>query len=142
MKTFFTATLSLAFAACTLADYNTVVADINTVADFISILDNDTLAVVSGVAGVPFALQVEVDALNLDNAIVTATRDANASPAFGEPGSLTVAASVISLTSKVQKVLQDVTAQKATFGELSPIVLSSLYRESSPSLGNIMISMY
>ncbi|KAG4431937.1 hypothetical protein IFR05_012582 [Cadophora sp. M221] len=129
MRRFFTTTLALSFALSTAAaDYNTVIADINTVSNLVIILDNDTNAVLPGVAGVPFALQVEVDAVNLDNAILAATRDANASPPFGEPGSLSVSGAIINLTSKVQKALSDVTARREAFGELSPIVLSSLYQ--------------
>ncbi|KAH7360929.1 hydrophobic surface binding protein A-domain-containing protein [Rhexocercosporidium sp. MPI-PUGE-AT-0058] len=128
MKNFFTASLAFLFALSAAADYNTVITDITTVGNLITVLDNDTLAVVPGVAGVPFALQVEVDAVNLDNAILAATRDVDASAPFGEPGSLSVSGAVINLTSKVQKALADVTAQKDAFGELSPIVLSSLYQ--------------
>lgn len=132
MKSFFTAGLALTFAACAVADYQTVINSINSLGDQITILDNDTLAVIGGVAGVPYALQVEVDAVNVDNSLNSATKAANASPAFGV-GSFPVAASVISLSQKVQKTLQDVTNKKATFGDLSPIVLSSLYRKSSLS---------
>ncbi|KAL5326517.1 hypothetical protein ACEPPN_004203 [Leptodophora sp. 'Broadleaf-Isolate-01'] len=128
MRNFFTASLTLSFALSAAADYNTVITDINNVGNLITILDNDTKAVLPGVAGVPFALQVEVDAVNLDNAILAAARDATASPPFGEPGSLSVSGAVINLTSKVQKALSDLTAQQNGFGELGPIVLSSLYQ--------------
>ncbi|PVH73524.1 hypothetical protein DL98DRAFT_431165 [Cadophora sp. DSE1049] len=142
MKTFFSAALALSLAALSVADYNTVISDITNVGSLISILDNDALAVVPGVAGVPFALQVEVDAVNLDNAIIAAKRDADASEPFGEPGSLQVSAAILNLTSKVQKSLADVTSQKSAFGELSPIVLSSLYqlKQDTDAFGKAVIA--
>jgi hypothetical protein len=129
MRSFIVPGLVLGLAACTLADYNTVISDIAVLDQMLSGLDNNTLALIPGVAGVPYALQIEVDSVNVDMSIITATRDANASAPFGEPGSINVAQAILNLQPMIKKTLSDVSAKNATFGDLGPIVLSSLYRE-------------
>jgi hypothetical protein len=125
---FIYSTLSLTLVAFAVADYNTVNDDITTLSNALNTLSTDNDAVVPGVAGVPFALQVQVDAVSIHNIIQQATRDANSSPPFGSDGSASVATSIINLEPHVQSSLQDVSSKSTTFGDLGPIVLSSLYQ--------------
>ena len=120
--------VGFAFVALVFADYQTVNNDIGNISTLITTLDNDAKAVTSGVAGLPGALQVEVDAVALDKSILTGLNDAQSSDAFGTTGSLTIGLSLIALAPKITQTLKDVAAQNETFGELGIIVLSSLYQ--------------
>lgn len=120
--------VALILATYAAADYTTVNYDIGNISSLLTTLDTDTKAVAPGVAGLPAALQVELDAVALDARIVLATEDAQASDAFGSSGSLTIGLSLIELEPKITQTLQDVAAQNATFGQLGIIVLSSLYQ--------------
>jgi hypothetical protein len=122
------ASVALTFSASVFADYQTVNYDIGNISTFITTLDKDTKAVTSGVTGLPAALQVEVDAVALDQRILAGLSDAQTSDAFGSFGSLIIGVSLINLAPKIAQTLQDVAAQNETFGELGVIVLSSLYQ--------------
>lgn len=91
----------------------------------------------AGLLGVSSGLQVQVDAVNIYNKLKSATADANASPAFGEPGSQQVFSALQTVLGTTQTALTDTSAKNTTFDELGPIVLASLYqlRQSSLDFG-------
>lgn len=121
--------LALSFAASTLAvDYTTVNNDIANITTLLTTLTTDANAIAPGIEGLPAALQLEVDATNLHNRILTSIDDANASTAFGTGGSLTIGLSFIALEPKIVSTLTAVAAKNVTLGDLGIIVLSSLYR--------------
>lgn len=104
---------------------NSVCQSINS---YLNLLDSDVKNFDSTVTGVAWALQVQVDAVLIDNQIANATALAQSSDNFGEPGSASLSATLILLSNTVSSVLKDVSNKKATFDELSPIVLASLYQ--------------
>ena len=119
---------ALALATGVFADYQTVNYDIGNISSLITTLDTDAKAVTAGVTGLPAALQVQVDAVILDERILAGLGNAQASEAFGSVGSLTIGLSLINLAPHITQTLQDVAAQNASFGDLGIIVLSSLYQ--------------
>jgi hypothetical protein len=135
--------LAVAFATRTLAvDYNTVNGDIGNITNLLATLDTDAKAIVSGVEGLPVALQLEVDAVKLHDQIVASINDANVSPAFGSGGSLAIGLSFIELEPKIVSTLADVAAKNVTIGDLGIIVLSSLYqlKQDTDSFGSAVVA--
>jgi hypothetical protein len=115
----------LALPVTVLADYNTVLSDIKNISTLLTTLTDDVKAVVPGIPGLPYALQVQVDAKNLDKRIQTGAADANASEPFGD-GSLQVGLALINLKPEIESSLKQIEGKNETFGELGVIVLSSL----------------
>ncbi|KAL3458878.1 hydrophobic surface binding protein A-domain-containing protein [Aspergillus heterothallicus] len=118
------ATLALP-AAILAADYRTVLDDINAISDQLDTLSSSVDSVTSGIPGLPYALQVQVDATNLDKRIQSGAQNANASPAFGS-GSLQVGLALIGLQPQITDALSQISQKNTTFGELGIIVLASL----------------
>ncbi|KAL2852030.1 hydrophobic surface binding protein A-domain-containing protein [Aspergillus pseudoustus] len=112
-------------AAVLAADYRTVLADITAISDQLENLSTSVDAVTSGIPGLPYALQVQVDATTLDKRIQAGAQNANASPAFGG-GSLQVGLALIGLQPKITDSLEQISEKNTTFGELGIIVLASL----------------
>lgn len=115
----------LALPVTVLADYNTVLNDIKNISTLLTTLTDDVKAVVPGIPGLPYALQVQVDATNLDKRIQTGAANANASEPFGD-GSLQVGLALINLKPEIESSLKQIGDKNETFGELGVIVLSSL----------------
>lgn len=118
--------LSLAITAIC-ADYNTVRQDLASILDLLAELDNSNAAVFGGPASIPFALQVQVDAVAIHKKLLTATDNANASPPFGI-GSLAVSADFIGAQPKISAVLDNLRGKRNDYGDLGVIVLYSLYQ--------------
>lgn len=136
-------TLALAFAACTLAvDYNTVNDDISNISNLLGSLSTDAKAIVAGVNGLPTALDLQVDAVNLHTSILTSIDHANALPKFGTVGSLSIGVSFIALAPKIVSTLQVVAGKNATLGDLGVVVLSSLYqlKQDTDSFGKVVVT--
>lgn len=118
----------LAFAASVLAvDSGTVRDDLASIKTLLETLQRDSDAVVSGIPGLPRALQVQVDAVGVDEQLLVATENARESPPFGS-GSLNVGLDLIRLEPTIGETLQTIRDKKNDFGELGVIVLSSLYQ--------------
>jgi hypothetical protein len=120
--------LSLGAVSHTLAaDYNTVRADVATILDLLQAMNKDVANVVSGPGNIPYALQVQVDAVGIHKELLTAYDNAKASPAFGS-GSFSVGLDLINAQPKISDALQQFTEKAEEFGDLGVIVLSSLYQ--------------
>lgn len=117
--------LSLLALPVVRADYNTVLGDIDNISTLLTTLTDDVKAVTPGIPGLPYALQVQVDAVNLDKRIQTGAADANASEPFGG-GSLQVGLALINLKPEIESSLKQIGDKNETFGELGVIVLASL----------------
>ncbi|KAL3486441.1 hydrophobic surface binding protein A-domain-containing protein [Aspergillus germanicus] len=115
----------LALPATVYADAQAVLNDINAIRTQLTALSSSVDGVVSGIPGIPHALQVQVDATVLDRHIQTGAQDASASPPFGS-NSLQVGLALIALLSPITDALDQITEKNSTFGELGVIVLSSL----------------
>jgi hypothetical protein len=115
----------LAVPATVYADAQAVLNDINAIRTQLTTLSSSVEGVVSGIPGIPHALQVQVDATVLDRHIQAGARDANASPPFGS-SSLQVGLSLIALQPAITDALGQISEKNTTFGELGVIVLSSL----------------
>lgn len=115
----------LALPATIFADANAVLADINSISDLLTTLSGSVEGVVPGIPGLPYALRVQADAVNVDSVITTGIQHANASGPFGS-GSLQIGLSLISLESQISSALGDIGEKNATFGDLGIVVLSSL----------------
>lgn len=113
-------------SVCLAANSTTVNADIKSISTLVTSLQDDVQYVQAGIPGVSWALQVQQDAISLDNMIIQGTTDANASAAFGGGGSLDIGLSLIALEPTITKTLQAVAAKNTSFGELGVIVLYSL----------------
>ncbi|KAL2808877.1 hydrophobic surface binding protein A-domain-containing protein [Aspergillus granulosus] len=112
-------------AAVLAADYQTVLADINAISDHLDTLSASVDSVTTGIPGLPYALQVQVEATNLDKRIQTGAQNANASPAFGI-GSLQVGLALIGLQPQITDALAQISEKNTVFGDLGIIVLASL----------------
>ncbi len=110
------------------ADYKTVHADIGQLTSLLDVLDQDAKAVAPGAAGLPRALQLEVDAVDIHKAILKATADTNASPSFGAIGSLTISADFLALSPKIKTSIGSLAAKQSALADLGLVVLSSLYQ--------------
>lgn len=117
----------LLFPLCVLADYKTVLTDIKTISKGLTTLDTSVQNMLPGIPGLPFALKIQVDAVNLDKHLLTGVKNAQASSAFGGGGSLEVGLQLIALKPKITSTLDQLSAKNTTFDELGIIVLASLY---------------
>jgi hypothetical protein len=120
------ATLSCAFALGVAADYQTVNYDIGNISALLTTLDTDVQGVAAGTPGIGFALQVELDSVNLDKKILQTIQDIHQSPNFGTGGSLEIGVNLLLLEPKINQTLADVASKKTAFGGLGPIVLACL----------------
>ncbi|KAF2762868.1 hypothetical protein EJ05DRAFT_481745 [Pseudovirgaria hyperparasitica] len=116
--------VGIAFAA----DANSVVAIIKNVQINTNQLNLDVQRYNGGVAGLPYALQVQQDAVLTHEQIVLGITEANNSAPFGEPGSFNVAGAFLDLSNTVTQTLRNVSSKQAAFKDLRPIVLASLYQ--------------
>ncbi|CRG83313.1 hypothetical protein PISL3812_00664 [Talaromyces islandicus] len=112
--------------ACLAANSTTVNADIKSISTLVTSLQDDVQYVAAGISGLSWALQVQQDAIALDDMINQGAKDANASAAFGGGGSLDIGLSLISLEPTITKTLQAVAAKNESFGDLGIIVQYSL----------------
>lgn len=110
------------------ANYTDVINDIKNIGIVAAQLSADVRNFNGSVAGLPYALQVQEDAVNLHKVLLKGQADAKASPPFLEPGSFQVASALLNITGQVQSTLSNTTAKAATFADLRPIVLASLYQ--------------
>lgn len=123
---FFRLALAFALPTLALASYNQTKADIDTISSLLDTLSSDAKNMKTGDAAVPLALQVQVDAVNLDKAIISSTANAKSSSNFGDDGSLQVGLALVGVQPKITTVLGDISSQSGTFGDLGIIVLATL----------------
>ncbi|KAF5854789.1 hypothetical protein ETB97_011569 [Aspergillus alliaceus] len=81
-----------------------------------------------GIPGLPFALQVQVDAVHLDNQLLSAAQNVDNSGLFGAAGSLQVGLSLIQLQPTITTMLKDIAEMSDAFGDLGVIVLATLFQ--------------
>ncbi|KAF2165862.1 hypothetical protein M409DRAFT_55242 [Zasmidium cellare ATCC 36951] len=110
------------------ADAAAVQTQIAVIGNYTSLLRSDVNNYNGSTPGLPWALQVQQDAVNLYRQIEQGTTLAKASGNFGEPGSFNVAAALLSITGTVKGTLSDTAAKAPTFDDLGPLVLGSLYQ--------------
>lgn len=122
----FSSLLLSGIPACLAVNYTQVDADIKSISTLVTSLQNDVKYVTAGIPGLPWALQVQQDAIALGDMINQGTKDANASAAFGGGGSLDIGLSLISLEPTITQTLQAVAAKNTSFGDLGLIVQYSL----------------
>lgn len=120
--------LCLLAASVFAADYKTVLNDLDSLDGALTTLSSNVADVVPGVAGLPIALQVQVDAVNLDKVLVTAIENVNASPGFGIIGSPSISVKLIALAPKITSTIGAVGKKSGDFGDFGPVVLASLYQ--------------
>jgi hypothetical protein len=104
-----------ALAAAAPATYKTVVADIAAISKQLSTLNSSVTAYKGGPADTINALTIQGQSSDLQNIIDKATKDANASPAFGDDGSNAVANAVLALEPNIFSVLDNLVAKKPNF---------------------------
>lgn len=125
---FFCILLSLGVVGRTFAaDYNTVKADLATILGLLQTMNEDVAHVFSGPEILPYALQVQFDAVGIHEQLLTAHDNAKASPAFGS-GSFSVGLDLINAQPKISDTLESIQDKEEEFGDLGIIVLSSLYQ--------------
>lgn len=110
------------------ADANSVVTLIKAIGTSTNQLGLDVSRYNGGVPGLPYALQVQQDAVFVHKQILLATTEAQNSGPFLEPGSLNIAAALLEVTGTVTNTLRNTASKNKAFGELGPIVLASLYQ--------------
>ena len=123
---FFRLALAFVLPTLALASYNQTKADIDTISSLLDTLSSDAKNMKTGDAAVPLALQVQVDAVNLDKAIISSTANAKSSSNFGDDGSPQVGLALVGVQPKITTVLGDISSQSGTFGDLGIIVLATL----------------
>lgn len=114
-------------AALVWADATAVNNQLSVIATYTALLNSDAQQFNSVVTSLPFALQVQQDAVLLYRQVNIGTSLSQSSANFGEPGSLQVSATLVNLSNQVQNALSTISSKASTFGELGPIVLASLY---------------
>ncbi|KAK4494518.1 hypothetical protein PRZ48_014816 [Zasmidium cellare] len=126
------------------ADAAAVQAQIAVIGNYTTLLQSDVNNFNGSIPGLPWALQVQQDAVNLYRQVEQGTSLANASSNFGEPGSLNVASALLGITGKVKDSLNAVAAKASTFDDLGPLVLGSLYqlKASTDSFGNAIVAKF
>lgn len=118
--------ITFVFPLLALADWHTVKADIGNITTLLNTLGEHAQEMKSGMAGVPIALQVQVDAVKLDKVIREGTQHAKDSDPFGGQGSLQVGLALVALKPKIISTLDDMAKQQETFGDFGIFVLQSL----------------
>lgn len=133
--------ITSASIASVAADAAAVQTQIAVIGNYTSLLRSDVNNYNGSIPGLPWALQVQEDAVNLYRQIEQGTSLANASANFGEPGSLNVASALLSITGTVKGTLNDTAAKASTFADLGPLVLGSLYqlKASTDGLGKAIV---
>lgn len=125
-------TLSFVIASASIvlvaADAAAVQTQIEVIGNYTTLLRSDVNNYNSSIQGLPWALQVQQDAVNLYRQIEQGTAMAQASGPFGEPGSSNVASSLLNITGTVKRTLDETAAKSTTFEDLVPLVLGSLYQ--------------
>ncbi|KAF2753101.1 hypothetical protein EJ05DRAFT_505293 [Pseudovirgaria hyperparasitica] len=127
----------LAFAA----DASSVIAKLYQIGNGTVQITNDTAAFTGGVSGLPYALQVQQDAVIVHEYAEFGTMESNAAAPF-EEASIDVADVLLTLSDQVTSTLKGVQGKASTFGELGPIVLATLYqlRLDTNALANATIA--
>ena len=110
-----------AIVAATAAD--TMKADITTIDNYLKQLSGD---IDQYTGTIPYALQIQIDSVNIDKVLRQATADANAASTYSDGDSLSIGLQVIGLSNDVNSTLAKLNSKASTFGELKPIVLKSL----------------
>nr|POE96411.1 hypothetical protein CFP56_56461 [Quercus suber] len=125
--------INLAYAA----DVYSVQAQIQVITAYANLLSSDVQQVNGSVQGIPWALAVQQDAVNIYRQVLNGTAQANASPPFSDQGSYNVSIALLSTTQTVKASLASTQSKAAVFGELSPLVLGSLYqlKQSTDTFG-------
>lgn len=123
------------------ADAAAVQTQIAIIGNYTSLLRSDVNNYNGSIPGLPWALQVQQDAVNLYRQIEQGTSLATMSANFGEPGSLNVASALLNITDTVKGTLNDTAAKASTFADLGPLVLGSLYqlKASTDGLGKAIV---
>lgn len=131
-----------AFANLASADYNTVLGDIYDIGNQTQQLTDLYADITTGVAGVVPVLNVQTASLALDNTIVKAIGDANASDEFGDDGSVAVATAILNLSPGINSSLSSLQAQRQNLDAYRPIVLASLYqlKEDTDTFGAAVLA--
>lgn len=122
-------TLLASTQAALAADASSVIGVLLQIGNATAQLSSDTSKYNGGVAGLPFAIQVQQDAVYIHKLTIVGTDEANASGPFGTdtPGSIDVADALLTLSGQVSETLNVAKGKAELFGELKPIVLSTLY---------------
>ncbi|EOD51399.1 putative antigenic cell wall protein [Neofusicoccum parvum UCRNP2] len=108
-------------------DYNAVLTSIQAIKSNTTALTTAVNTVTPGLLGLPSSLQVQVSGVTLSRTLNTSAGTAAASAPFGDDGSRQVAAALADLQGAVRDSLNATVAKKDAFGDLSPVVLASLY---------------
>nr|POE90589.1 hypothetical protein CFP56_60202 [Quercus suber] len=116
--------INLAFAA----DVYSVQAQIQVITTYANLLSSDVQQVNGSVQGIPWALAVQQDAVNIYRQVLLGISEANASPPFGDQGSYNVSAALLGTSQTVKASLANTQSKAPVFGDLSPLVLGSLYQ--------------
>lgn len=121
----------LLFIACSVlvaADANAVISDFNSISTKLQKLDTDVNNVSGGFVGIGSQLQVSVDSVDIDSALLATASDVEASSVFSASESSSIIDAVSNVTTTANKTLADVSSKNSVFAGLSPIVLASLYQ--------------
>lgn len=102
-------------------------ADISTLSAYLNQLSGDTAQFNNTTTGIPFALQVQIDAVNIDKVLLQATKDCQSSSALGDDDSLAIGVQLLGVSNTVTSTLKAVQNKATAFDGLRPIVLNSLY---------------
>lgn len=105
-----------------------VVNSVYTIGNTTSLLNSDVQNFNGSTVGIPWALQVQVDAVNLYRELKTGTQAAQSSSNFGEPGSSQVSTALLNIVDLVKTALKNTAGKASTFADLRPLVLASLYQ--------------
>lgn len=118
------------FAGAAVAASNAaaVKADITTLSNYLNQLSGDVQQFKDLTTGIPFALQVQIDAVNIDKVLLQATKDCQSSSAFGDNDSLAIGIQLLGVSNTVGTSLTAIKKKAAAFEGLQPIVLNSLYQ--------------
>lgn len=121
--------LSALFASVALvaADGDAVRAQLVVIQNYTDLLGSDVSQFTDTVRTLPFALQVQQDAVLLYRAVNLGASLAQSSPRFGQPNSFRIAATLLAISNDVQSTLNKIQNKQSAFADLGPIVLASLY---------------
>lgn len=101
--------------------------DITDLGAYLDQLNGDTNQFKDTATGIPFALQVQIDAVNIDKVLLRALSDAQQSDKLSDGDSLSLGLQLVGVSNKVNSTLVNVGSKAGAFGDLRPIVLKSLY---------------
>jgi hypothetical protein len=114
-------------AAIATSNAAAIKADISSLSAYLNQLSGDATQFNSTTTGIPFALQVQIDAVNIDKILQQATQDCQSSSALSDDDSLAIGVQLLSVSDTVTSTLKVIQNKATAFDGLKPIVLNSLY---------------